>query len=124
MSLGSEPPPFPPPPREQIKSQNDAANLFCKLFFHVVLKPFTIVQHKQHFELPKQQFCWPSGGLLGSMIKKLWSNGLLAVCVNLVQFHFNVKADICLKFVPIHIIFQEGYDIFTVDHPFVAMEHN
>ena len=27
-----------------------------------VLKRFTIGQHERHFELPKQQFCWPCDG--------------------------------------------------------------
>ena len=38
------------------------------------LKRFTIRQHERHFELAKQQFCWPSfGWILGSIIQKLWS---------------------------------------------------
>ena len=42
--------------------------------------------------------------------------------VNLVQFCFNVKADVCLTFVPIHIMLQQGNDVLTVDHSAVPME--
>ena len=47
---------------QNIFLQEFPTTLLCTLFCDVVLTCFTIRQHERHFELPKQQFCWPSDG--------------------------------------------------------------
>ena len=42
--------------------------------------------------------------------------------MNIVQFSFNEKAEVCLTFVLILIMLKEDYDIFTDDQPDVAVE--
>ena len=42
--------------------------------------------------------------------------------VNLVQFSFNVKVDVSLTFLLIHIMLLEGCDVFIVHHHAVAVE--
>ena len=43
--------------------------------------------------------------------------------VNIVQFSFKAKADVCSTFVRIHTLCKRvGYVVFTVDHPAVAVE--
>ena len=40
------------------------------------------------------------------------------------KFPFNVKAGVCLTFVLIQIMSQDGYDVFMVGHTSVAVERN
>ena len=42
--------------------------------------------------------------------------------VNLVQFTFSVKVNVCLAFVLIHIMLSQGCDVSTVDYLAVAVE--
>ena len=38
------------------------------------------------------------------------------------ELSFSVKADVCLTLVIIHLMLQEGYDVFAFGHPAVAVD--